>query len=182
MKNSFYYLIFILLRYLFEKENKVSIFNRIMTYKQPWHFKEWCRHLSKNVFYPKTISLTRVTSRDFKVMNRRRPQDGGPEDHDDVAVRLTSRKVVELSEVYFIPVTRFSRDYLELGNERFSRLAPTATPCRGKKLPFCHSNRKRTSRKRRAQVAGCMSHIMYFLGRKIVRHAIPILRSKAFSI
>lgn len=69
-------------------------------------------------------------SRDFKIMNRRRPQDGGPEDHDDAAVRLTSRKVVELPEVYFIPVTRFSRDYLELGNERFSWLAPT--PRRGK--------------------------------------------------
>ena len=89
------------------------------------------------VFHPKTISLTRVTSRDFKVMNRRRPQRTTPdssEDHDDAVARLTSRKVVELSEVYFIPVTRFSRDYLELGNERFSRLAQTATPCRDKKV------------------------------------------------
>lgn len=105
------------------------------------HFEKWCRHLSKNVFHSKTISLTRVTSRDFKVMNRR-PQDGGPK---DTAVRLASRKVVELPEVYFIPVTRFSRNYLELGNERFSRLAQTPIPCRGKKLPFCHSRRKRTS-------------------------------------
>lgn len=127
--------------------------------RTPLHFKEWCRHLSKNVFHPKTISLTRVTSRDFKLMNRRRPQDDSPEDHD-VVVRLTSRKVVELPEVYFIPVTRFSRDYLELCNERFSRLAQTPILCYGKKLPF-YSNKKRTSASHVLQVA-CT-----FLGEKL---------------
>lgn len=92
-------------------------------------------------------------SGDFKLMNRRRPQDDGPEDHDDVAVRLTSRKVVEPPEVYFIPVTRFSRDYLELGNERFSRLTRTPTPCRGKKSPFCYS-------KEQACRKHCKSHVL----------------------
>jgi len=96
---------------------------------------------------------TRVTSRDFKVMNRRRPQDG-PEDHDDATVRLTSRKVVELSEVYFIPITRFSRDYLELGNERFSRLAQTVTPCRGKVTVLSSRQEKKK------HVTGCKSHVL----------------------
>lgn len=106
--------------HIFEKMSTIptSYGNDVNVYRETFPVrKQFSRHANIRRFRSNDLRGDRRSSR---------------EAHDDAAMLGEGHRT--LSIVYFIPVTRFSKDYLELGNERFSRLDRLPRPVTGQKV------------------------------------------------